>query len=113
MFLSFAELDVGFQGYGAYAGDMPMDGMEVSMMPEEYGGSMAYDRQPYPEYWPKGEFQFHSVFRNMLVWESSCSCSKFFVITAFFSSYRARRVREVEKGRGGTDVGRNGTKKRI
>lgn len=34
---------------------MPMDGMEVPVMPEELGGGMAYERQ-YNEYWPKGEF---------------------------------------------------------
>lgn len=67
MFLSFTELDVGgFQGYGGYPGDMPMDGMDVSMMPEEYGGGMAYDRQAYNEYWPKGEFLFNFVFQNMV-----------------------------------------------
>ncbi|XP_013865630.1 junction plakoglobin a [Austrofundulus limnaeus] len=42
------EMDAGFQGYG-YAGDMPMDGMDGHMMPEEYPGGMAYDRQ-YPDY---------------------------------------------------------------
>lgn len=49
MFLSFTELDVGFQGYGGYTCIMPMDGMEVPVMPEELGGGMAYERQ-YNEY---------------------------------------------------------------
>ncbi|XP_030586380.1 junction plakoglobin-like [Archocentrus centrarchus] len=41
------ELDAGFAGYG-YQGDMPMDSMDGNMMHDEYGGSMAYDRQQYP-----------------------------------------------------------------
>lgn len=41
------ELDAGFQGYG-YQGDLPMDGMDGNLMHDEYGGSMAYDRQQYP-----------------------------------------------------------------
>lgn len=40
-----AELDGGFPPYG-YPAEMPMDGMDGPMM-EDYGGSMAYDRQPY------------------------------------------------------------------
>ncbi|XP_073328798.1 junction plakoglobin a [Pagrus major] len=44
------ELDVGFQAYGGYGGEMPMEGMEVNMMPEEYGGGIAYERQAYQEY---------------------------------------------------------------
>ncbi|XP_074518238.1 junction plakoglobin a [Halichoeres trimaculatus] len=44
------ELDAGFQGYGGYAGDMPMDGMDGGMMHDDYPPSMPYDRQAYPEY---------------------------------------------------------------
>ncbi|CAJ1053705.1 junction plakoglobin a [Xyrichtys novacula] len=44
------ELDAGFQGYGGYPADMPMDGMDGGMMHDEYAASMAYDRQAYPEY---------------------------------------------------------------
>uniref|UniRef100_A0A3Q3LSE5 Junction plakoglobin a n=1 Tax=Labrus bergylta TaxID=56723 RepID=A0A3Q3LSE5_9LABR len=44
------ELDAGFQGYGGYAADIPMDCMDGTMMHDEYAGSMAYDRQAYPEY---------------------------------------------------------------
>uniref|UniRef100_A0A3P8U3F0 Junction plakoglobin a n=1 Tax=Amphiprion percula TaxID=161767 RepID=A0A3P8U3F0_AMPPE len=43
------ELDAGFQGYAGYPGDIPMDGMDGNMMHEDYPGSMAYDRQAYPE----------------------------------------------------------------
>ena len=50
MLLSVAELDGGFQGYGGYAGDMPMETMDGGMMQDEYQGSLAYDRQAYPEY---------------------------------------------------------------
>lgn len=52
---SLAELDVGYQGYGGYAADMPMDGMEGPMMPDDYPGSV-YDRQVCPEYWPTGQY---------------------------------------------------------
>ncbi|XP_056265228.1 junction plakoglobin a isoform X1 [Pseudoliparis swirei] len=45
------ELDAAYQGYGGYAADVPMDGMEGVMMQDEYPGGMAYDRgQGYPEY---------------------------------------------------------------
>ncbi|KAM7393820.1 hypothetical protein PAMP_020661 [Pampus punctatissimus] len=44
------ELDAGFQGYGGYAAEMPMDSMDGNMMHEDYGGSMAYDRQQYNDY---------------------------------------------------------------
>lgn len=43
------ELDAGFQNYGGYPGDMPMDGMD-GVMYDDYQHSMAYDRQPYPEH---------------------------------------------------------------
>uniref|UniRef100_A0A3P8TXS4 Junction plakoglobin a n=1 Tax=Amphiprion percula TaxID=161767 RepID=A0A3P8TXS4_AMPPE len=35
--------------YAGYPGDIPMDGMDGNMMHEDYPGSMAYDRQAYPE----------------------------------------------------------------
>ncbi|XP_069385867.1 junction plakoglobin a [Paralichthys olivaceus] len=41
------ELDTGYQGYGAYSGDMIIDGMDPNMMPEEYPASN-FDRQQYP-----------------------------------------------------------------
>uniref|UniRef100_A0A3Q3WD89 Uncharacterized protein n=1 Tax=Mola mola TaxID=94237 RepID=A0A3Q3WD89_MOLML len=41
------ELDAGYPGYGGYAGDMPMDSMDATMMPEDYAGSIGYDRQAY------------------------------------------------------------------
>lgn len=41
-----AELDAGFQPYG-YPGDMPMDGLDGNMMGDDYGASMAFERQPY------------------------------------------------------------------
>ncbi|TNN71252.1 Junction plakoglobin [Liparis tanakae] len=45
------ELDAAYQGYGGYAADMPMDGMEGVMMQDEYPGGMAYERgQGYQEY---------------------------------------------------------------
>ncbi|XP_034544825.1 junction plakoglobin a [Notolabrus celidotus] len=44
------ELDAGFQGYGGYSADMPMDGMDGGMMQDDYTNSIAYDRQAYPEY---------------------------------------------------------------
>ncbi|KAM8841951.1 junction plakoglobin-like isoform 1-T1 [Synchiropus picturatus] len=50
-----AEMDAGFAGYGAFEGDMRMDGMDGTMMHDEYGGSMAYpgtmgyDRQAFNE----------------------------------------------------------------
>lgn len=44
------EMDAGFQGYSGYPGDMPMESMDGMMMPEDYPGSVAYDRQAYPEY---------------------------------------------------------------
>lgn len=40
----FAEMDPGFQQYG-FAADLPMDGLDGTMMHDEYPGSMAYDRQ--------------------------------------------------------------------
>ncbi|XP_076585200.1 junction plakoglobin a-like [Chaetodon auriga] len=43
------ELDAGFPGYGGYGADMPMDGMEGTMMQDDYTGSV-YDRQVCPEY---------------------------------------------------------------
>ncbi|KAM9792419.1 junction plakoglobin a [Neosynchiropus ocellatus] len=49
------DMDPGFTGYGAFEGDMRMDGMEGNMMHDEYGGSMAYpgtmgyDRQAFNE----------------------------------------------------------------
>merc|ERR1739838_1223017 len=39
------ELDAGFQAYGAYPNDIPMEGMEGNMMHDDYAGSMNYDRQ--------------------------------------------------------------------
>ncbi|XP_033480286.1 junction plakoglobin a [Epinephelus lanceolatus] len=44
------ELDAGMVGYSAYPVDMPMEAMDGVMMQDEYGGSMAYDRQAYNEY---------------------------------------------------------------
>lgn len=44
---------------------MPMDGMEVPVMPEELGGGMAYERQ-YNEYWPKGEFSSKTWWKKWL-----------------------------------------------
>ncbi|KAM7009924.1 junction plakoglobin a [Tautogolabrus adspersus] len=41
------ELDTGFQGYGMYAADIPLDNMDGTMMQDEYAASMAYERQPY------------------------------------------------------------------
>lgn len=43
------ELDAGFQGYGGYAGDIPMDSIDVNMMHDEYGNTLQYDRQGYHE----------------------------------------------------------------
>ncbi|KAM3865289.1 junction plakoglobin a [Diretmus argenteus] len=45
------ELDVGFQGYGGYPGEMPMDGMDQEMLPEDYQSGMVYDRQPYSDHY--------------------------------------------------------------
>ncbi|XP_071771376.1 junction plakoglobin a [Centroberyx gerrardi] len=45
------ELDAGFPAYGGYPVDMPMDGMEGDMMPDEYQGGMVYDRQQYSEHY--------------------------------------------------------------
>lgn len=44
------ELDAGMVGYSAYPVDMPMEAMDGVMMQDEYGGSMAYDRQAFNEY---------------------------------------------------------------
>ncbi|XP_031145441.1 junction plakoglobin a isoform X1 [Sander lucioperca] len=44
------ELDTGFQGYGGYPADMPMDGMDGNMMQDDYAASLAYERQPYHDY---------------------------------------------------------------
>ncbi|XP_037328133.1 junction plakoglobin a [Pungitius pungitius] len=41
------ELDAGFAGYGGYAADMPMDGMDGVLMQDNYPGSVTYDRQAY------------------------------------------------------------------
>lgn len=43
------ELDAGMVGYGAYPVDMPMEALD-GVMQDEYGGSMAYDRQAFNEY---------------------------------------------------------------
>lgn len=43
------ELDAGMVGYSAYPVDMPMEALD-GVMQDEYGGSMAYDRQAYNEY---------------------------------------------------------------
>ncbi|XP_023277865.1 junction plakoglobin-like [Seriola lalandi dorsalis] len=40
------ELDIGFQGYGAYAGDMPLDVVDGNLMHDDY--AMTYDRQQFP-----------------------------------------------------------------
>ncbi|KAA8595177.1 hypothetical protein FQN60_012312, partial [Etheostoma spectabile] len=40
------ELDAGFQGYGGYPADMPMDGMDGNLMQDDYSASLAYERQP-------------------------------------------------------------------
>lgn len=37
-------MEAGFQSYGGYAAEMPMDGMDGNMMYDDYPGSM-----PYPE----------------------------------------------------------------
>lgn len=42
-----AELDAGMPGYGAYAADMAMDGMDGGLLPDDYPGPLPYDRQPY------------------------------------------------------------------
>ncbi|XP_058496549.1 junction plakoglobin a [Solea solea] len=45
------DMDPGYQGFpvgAGYAGEMAMDGMEGNMMHEDYSGSLAYERQPYP-----------------------------------------------------------------
>lgn len=42
-----AELDVGMPGYGGYAADMAMDGMDGGLMAEEYPGTLPYEHQPY------------------------------------------------------------------
>ncbi|XP_070769103.1 junction plakoglobin-like [Enoplosus armatus] len=39
------ELDAGYQGYGGFATDMPLDGMDGNMMHDDYAGSMVYERQ--------------------------------------------------------------------
>ncbi|XP_032355462.1 junction plakoglobin a [Etheostoma spectabile] len=44
------ELDAGFQGYGGYPADMPMDGMDGNLMQDDYSASLAYERQPYHDY---------------------------------------------------------------
>lgn len=38
---------VGYQGFGGYARDMPVDGMDGNMMHDDYPASMAYDGQQY------------------------------------------------------------------
>ncbi|XP_056135654.1 junction plakoglobin-like [Lampris incognitus] len=43
------ELDVAYAGYGGYPAEMPIDGMDVEVMHDDYPGGMVYDRQPYPE----------------------------------------------------------------
>ena len=45
--ICLSELDAGYPGYGGYAGDIPMDGMDATMMPDDYAGSINYDRQAY------------------------------------------------------------------
>ncbi|XP_034717296.1 junction plakoglobin a [Etheostoma cragini] len=44
------ELDAGFQGYGGYPADMPMDGMDGNLMQDDYSASLAYERQQYHDY---------------------------------------------------------------
>lgn len=44
LFSPAAELDAGF---GGFAADMAMDGMDGGLMAEDYHGTLLYDRQPY------------------------------------------------------------------
>ncbi|XP_049575800.1 junction plakoglobin a [Syngnathus scovelli] len=39
------EMDVPFQNFGGYAGDIPMDAVDGTMMHDDYGTNMVYDRQ--------------------------------------------------------------------